>query len=139
MSLANTFTTYIPLDNGSFTFVKDSSNNVNLLKYETSGYGSYKGSRITPVIPDSNELKQYTGTYYSEELATEYLVDTANDGLIVKFRRLGDLVYTPDMSAKDKFLGQLGVITFFKDDLGRIKGFKLSQGRTKNIVFNKRE
>ena len=128
---------WVPAYNGSITFEKDSTGNISSLSY--GSIYTFKASKITPIIPDMSNLKQYIGSYYSEELGVEYRIDTANNGLTVKFRRMGDFDYMPSMVNKNEFIGGLGNIVFTKDDSGKIEGFKLSGGRTRNIRFDKRE
>ena len=118
----------------SMTFVQDPGGHVDLLKYK-----SILAKRITPVAHDPATYPGYRGVYYSKELATEYVVDTAGNKLFMHHMRLGKFELLPDLSDSDQFSGEIGSIKFFKNEKGELSGFKLSGGRIKNIRFNKRQ
>ena len=117
----------------SMTFVKDSSGKVNLLKYR-----SIQAKKIVPWKPDLGLLNQYIGTYYSEELATEYKIDLSKGNLSIHHMRLGDFNLLADPTKEDQFSIPIGMFAFFKDEHGKIAGFRLSGGRVKNIRFDKK-
>ena len=117
----------------SMTFVKDPSGEVNLLRYK-----SIQAKRIIPFIPTLNQLKQYPGVYYSEELKTEYEVNVVGSKLFMHHMRLGDIELTPDPTMEDQFAGDMGTIHFIKNANQQITGLTVSQGRIKNIRFDKK-
>ncbi len=123
---------WIDAYSSSMTFVKDKRGDVNMLRYR-----NIKAKRVTPLKPDPSLLGQYVGTYYSEELGAEYKIDIANNKLMMHHMRLGDFEAEPDMLAPDKFSSRVGSLVFFRED-GKLKGYRLSRGRVKNILFSKR-
>jgi hypothetical protein len=50
--------------------------------------------------------------------------------------RLGDFELTPDLIVAGAFNCNIGRMEFQSDN-GKVKGFKLSRGRVKNLVFSK--
>ena len=117
----------------SMTFVKDSTGNVNLLRYR-----AIQAKKIVPWNPEPGLLNQYIGTYYSEELATEYKIDISNGVLSLHHMRLGDFNLIADPTKEDQFSIPIGIFWFFKDGQEKIAGFRLSGGRVKNIRFDKK-
>jgi CubicO group peptidase (beta-lactamase class C family) len=117
----------------SMTFVKEKNGDVNLLKYK-----SIRAKRIIPFVANPAMYNEYAGTYYSDELETEYKVSVKENKLFMHHMRLGDFELSPDPSAQDQFTGQIGAVKFFMDDHKKIIGFKLSGGRIKNIGFDKK-
>lgn len=81
----------------------------------------------------AEQLAEYTGAYYSEELDTTYRVVIENGMLLIKARnapRVGLVSQT-----KDEFR-QLGpTFNFVRNDQRQITGFALSGGRARGIQF----
>jgi CubicO group peptidase (beta-lactamase class C family) len=116
----------------AMTFVTDQSGAVNMLRYR-----NINAPRIEPAKTDLTQLPKYMGTYYSEELGTEYTIDYANNKLAIHHMRLGDFDLSPDLVVADAFRCDVGTLKFFSEN-GTVAGFKLSRGRVKNIKFAKR-
>lgn len=117
----------------SMTFVKDRNGNAGLLKYKT-----ILANRIAhPWAPGPGELQQYTGIFYSKELAAEYKTDLTGSQLMMHHMRLGDIELHADVTGPDRFTGPIGSVVFSRDNHRNINGFKLSGGRVKNMVFEK--
>ena len=86
--------------------------------------------------PTAAELAEYAGRYYSAELETSYTLAVANGKLVAKHRRLEDIELTP--RAKDEFRGNawfFGNMVVERDGTGGIKGFRVSNGRVRNLSF----
>ncbi|MGH9844912.1 MAG: serine hydrolase domain-containing protein [Blastocatellia bacterium] len=81
----------------------------------------------------TEQLAEYTGAYYSEELDATYRIVVENGVLLIKARnapRVGLVSQT-----KDEFR-RLGVtFSFIRNDQRQITGFALSGGRAKGIQF----
>ncbi|MEM9849601.1 MAG: serine hydrolase domain-containing protein [Bacteroidota bacterium] len=102
----------------------------------------------TPIVSKKYEPKQYmakeltvfTGTFYSEELATSYELLVENNQLIMRHLRQGD---TPINSIKkDTFISRnwyLGNIDFVRDEKDAITGLRVTNGRVRNLWFEKVE
>ncbi len=88
--------------------------------------------------PTQQQLLQYTGRYYSEELGTFYTIELRNGSLIATHRRHSDIELTPIIN--DWFSGNqwwFRTVEFVKDRRNNIEGFRLSGGRVRNIWFEK--
>jgi CubicO group peptidase (beta-lactamase class C family) len=83
-------------------------------------------------------LDEYVGSYYSDELGTEYVMVIKDDKLVRKHRRLDDVVLT--CIARDIFNGHgISSLAFTRDKSNNIIGFKLTGwGRVRNLRFDKR-
>jgi CubicO group peptidase (beta-lactamase class C family) len=86
----------------------------------------------------STTLDEYVGSYYSDELGTEYTMVIKDDKLVRQHRRLDDVILT--CVDKDIFNGHpISNLTFTRDESNNIIGFKLTgNGRARNLRFNKR-
>lgn len=89
--------------------------------------------------PAAEELEQYTGTYYSEEISTIYTLIVEEESLILEHYQMDPIQLNP--GTEDEFSGgfPIGNISFIKNDSGDITGFTVSNGRTRGILFNKME
>jgi len=103
------------------------------------GGNSVMAVRIDGNVPSTEQLQQYTGNYYSEELGTFYTINLQDDELIAAHRRHSDVELTPIIN--NRFSGNrwwFRTIEFVKDRSDRVEGFYLSGGRVRNIWFEKR-
>jgi len=102
-------------------------------------YRNIIAPRVIPVSVSSSAIDSCTGIYYSEELETAYRLSVEKGKLTAHHMRLGDFTFEPDFSKGGKFSSNNGTIEFFKDEQGRMAGFRLTNGRIKNILFKKKE
>jgi hypothetical protein len=122
---------WVPAYNSSVTFLQV-TDKANAIRY----HGNIS-KRIVPVNVGHLDLTQYTGSYYSPELETTYRLYVENGKLMAHQMRLGDFNLQPDIAVADKFSGDSGSLSFYKDKQNKIAGFKVSGGRIRNIVFEK--
>ena len=123
---------WIDAYNASMTFIRDKQGAVTALRYRDQ-----VRSKIVPLQPDAFKLVTYAGTYYSEELATEYKIDYVNNKLAMHHMRLGDFDLQPDFVEADVFTCDMGTLKFYSEN-GKLAGFRLSRGRVKNLKFIRR-
>jgi len=123
---------WVPAYHSSVTFLQV-TDKANAIRY----HGNIS-KRIVPVNAGHPDLTQYTGNYYSPELETTYRLYVDNGKLMAHQMRLGDFNLKPDIAVADKFSGDSGSLSFYKDKQNKIAGFKVSGGRIRNIVFEKR-
>ena len=86
----------------------------------------------------SDKLNSYTGTYYSEELSTYYHLKVKDDKLIMEHMRIPDIILSPTMT--NRFSGStyfMGYVEFVRNSEDKITGFKVSNGRVRNLSFQK--
>ena len=120
--------------NASMTFVKDAKGEVNSLRYKWIE----SAKKVTLLAIDRGEFARYAGTYHSEELATEYKVDVLKDKLMMHHMRLGDIELQPDPITTDQFTSSVGTVKFIGNGQKKFAGFRLSGGRIKNLLFDKK-
>jgi CubicO group peptidase (beta-lactamase class C family) len=104
-----------------------------------------KKTKPTPAEPDAPEqkfdgssvkLSDFTGRFYSPELETTYSMVIVNDTLIAKHQRHDDTKMIPGKT--DGFSNNsLGDVVFTRDKNKRVTGFKVSNGRVRNLLFEK--
>jgi len=90
-------------------------------------------TRVQPPTLTAEQMTEYIGSYYSEELDTTYRVIFEDNRLSIKQRNTfrGNLF----LQAKDEFRLLDATISFVRNDQGQITGFTLSGGRVKGIQF----
>jgi CubicO group peptidase (beta-lactamase class C family) len=91
-----------------------------------------------PFFPDQEELMKYTGEYFSPELKTSYFFTLDDEKLVVSHTRHG--IIETKMLKKDIMECQypLNMVKFERDRKGRITGFRATNGRVRNLWFEKR-
>ncbi len=116
------------------TFHRLSNGKVNTITLHQNG--DTQANRVTPFTLPVEQLKQYTGTFYSPELDTRYALVVEKDTLIVKHHRLGK-VGTAITRAKDSFTFNGDKVSFARSKNGQITGFRVTSGRVRNLLFEK--
>lgn len=89
--------------------------------------------------PSAEEMQEYAGRYFSEELQTFYTVAIEDSSLVLQHYRLDDMEMTP--GDVDSFSAGFPIaeMAFIRDDEGRVTGFRASNGRTRDVLFEKEE
>jgi len=85
--------------------------------------------------PAEDELRAFTGRYFSEELETFYEIHIEGDGIIARRRRIPDVDLSP--GERDRFSGGDLNFTFERDRNGRVIGFYLDNVRTRDVRFER--
>ena len=86
----------------------------------------------------AEQLTEFEGDYYTEELDTTYTIRVRGDGLVAQHRRHDDILLT---YADDHFLGNAWFfpeVRFDRDDTGSVTGFRLTGNRVRNLHFEKK-
>ena len=94
--------------------------------------------RPAPFTLPVDRLVEFVGTYYSDELGRTIEISVENDQLIGHLLWNEDIVFTP--STPDAFTGsdwRLREVTFTRDVTGSIAGFRVSNGRVRNLLFER--
>ncbi|MCJ7486751.1 MAG: beta-lactamase family protein [Candidatus Aminicenantes bacterium] len=112
-----------------------------LIKEPAKGEAAAKKDAKAPQVKalSAAELKEYAGTYVSEELLdARYTVSVAKDTLVVKSRTIPEAPLKA--MAPDKFtLPGAGLdIEFVRGMGGKVTGFTMSAGRAAGIAFAKK-
>ena len=90
-----------------------------------------------PVTYSTDELNQFAGTYFSEEINTFYHLKMEKEGLVVYIndQRIGVLKLVMKNLFRD---ATVGYFEFNQDANGRVTGFSVDAGRVKNLKFERR-
>lgn len=89
-----------------------------------------------PLSPE--QLAEFVGDYYTEELDTTYCIRIRGDRLVAQHRRHDDILLT---YTDGHFRGDVWFfpeIHFIRDDTGHIAGFRLTGNRVRNLHFDKK-
>ncbi len=93
-----------------------------------------KGEAPPRWAPTPAELAQFAGRYLSDELEAVYTLELRGDTLVARHIRTDDATLRSSGQA-DTFNGANAVWTFERDRNGRVIGFYLANGRTRNVRF----
>lgn len=91
-----------------------------------------------PSAYSEKDLAQFTGTFYSDELSTYYHFKVKEGKLVSEHMRMSDISYEPVKG--DIFSGSTyftGLVEFERDKTNAITGFKIFNGRVKNLIFKR--
>lgn len=82
------------------------------------------------------DLDVFVGRYFSEELQTFYDLEVQEGELVVRHRRFGPITLTH--TEDDRFTGTfpIGDLAFERDDSGQVTGFRVGNGRTRDVRFD---
>ena len=95
-----------------------------------------ENTKPEPLTPE--QLAEFEGDYYTEELDTTYSIRVHENQLIAQHIRHDDILLT---YADGHFLGDTWFfpeVHFTRDDTGRVIGFRLTGGRVRNLRFEKK-
>ncbi len=84
------------------------------------------------------QLLEFEGDYYTEELDTTYTINVRGNQLMAQHIRHDDILLT---YAGDHFLGDAWFfpeVHFTRDETGRVIGFKLTGNRIRNLYFERK-
>lgn len=133
-------TFYVPGDSRQliFTFAKSLDDPAMVMTANNDMPVSY--TRYSPREYDEDELTEYTGAYYSEELGTVYTFKVKEGRLTATHRRHSDISFGP--LKEDTFQGDrwyFRTVQFERDEAGSISGMYVSSGRVRDLWFEKRK
>ena len=97
---------------------------------------SAEDTKPEPLAPE--QLTEFEGDYYTEELDTTYTIRVREDGLVAQHIRHNDILLT---YADSHFHGDswfFPEIHFTRDDAGQVTGFRLTGNRVRNLSFEKK-
>jgi hypothetical protein len=102
----------------------------------SQGGQDYELEAIPPYEPGLEELMAYTGRYFSPELDVFYKLELQDSTLVLRIRNTNKIKLSSlkkDLYKGDVFF--IGEMAFQRDKGGQVRGFELSNGRTKGIRF----
>ena len=104
---------------------------------ELRGQNELTARRLETWAPSAGELAEYEGRYFSDELETFYTVVTAETGLVIRHRRLDDIELEPKVRDSFSATFPISEVAFERDEAGNLTGMRVSNIRTRNILFTK--
>jgi CubicO group peptidase (beta-lactamase class C family) len=90
---------------------------------------------VPPVSPTPAQLKEYTGTFESEEVVAVYEIDVEADHLLLKRRRFNPRKLVP--AGPDCFATDNLRLEFQRDERGTLTGFRASTMRVRGVTFQR--
>ncbi len=121
----------------SIVFEGDGEGNFNKAVH-TQGGSDMEFERFPPFDPSPEQMEEYTGRFFSEELETYYSITVKDSALTAEHRNMEDIKLTP--VEEDSFNGSaffLREVAFQRDNRGNVNAFIVSNGRTKGILFQR--
>jgi hypothetical protein len=119
-------------------FSRDNESKIQSFELHSLGTGettTYEA--VEAVNPSPDELAAYTGTFYSDELLTHYVVILEDGKLILRHLRLKDEVLKPTFA--DHFELNFPQVKFERNAAGDIICFKIFTPRVRGIQFHRVE
>ena len=118
-------------------FIPNEGENIKLLKLHQGGQ-IMEAPRVKEFDKSSVNISDFSGEFYSEELSTTYNFTIVDDTLVATHSRLSDFNLNP--IKHDMFNGEawfFGQVEFIRDGNNTITGCKVSNGRVRNLYFEK--
>jgi len=118
-----------------FTQAPDGVLRVRLLQ----GSAEIPGTRVALQKFDAADLPRYAGTYWSEELETQYTLALKEGKLVAEHPRHVEIAMNP--LAKDLLRGEswfFQEIQFTRDAAGNVDGLRVGGGRVRGIRFSRK-
>lgn len=97
------------------------------------GYEEGELHEVEEFNPGESELKEFTGTYFSEDAETQIRIEKEEDKLILK--RRPDNEFELEAAYTDAFSGNFGKLRFRRDENGEINKFLYGRGRVYSMPF----
>jgi hypothetical protein len=122
----------------SVTFHRDEDGRVYGITFHQSGQPQYArrlegdAGRWEPGV---EELAEFEGRYFSEEIETFYTVSLEDEALVLRQRRIDDVRLEPE--EEDAFAGNDLTVSFERDRNRTVISFYLSNGRTRDVRFER--
>jgi CubicO group peptidase (beta-lactamase class C family) len=93
--------------------------------------------RVEPAATGTRQLKDFVGTYYSEELDTAYRILPEGDKIILRVKNSDDNPLVPQFTDAFTDAPMSLIIRFTRDRGGRVNGFNLSSGSARKLTARK--
>lgn len=95
-------------------------------------------TKVKKWTPSENELKEFEGDYWSDELETVYQLTVKEKKITIQHRWIGEISLTA--VAADFFQTDFGFyVKFNRNKEGNISNLSISSDRTLNVIFHRKE
>jgi len=137
-----------PLSTNRFFFEKPPAGEVEFsaqkegamrLKVSHEAGGTVTGERTADTAWEPKDFEAFQGTYWSDELETQYKIKLKDGKLTADHIRHGNIELFPTM--QDQFATRqwfMGQVKFQRDASGKVSGVTLGGGRLTGILFKRR-
>ena len=128
---------YLDVAQGKLTFQKNKDGKVTQLIWSRAGEEAI-APRILRVRPSPQELQEFAGGYFNDELNTRFGVELRGAGLVLLMPGQPEVRLAPD--EKDHFAGgspAVPMIIFQRDAQNRVTGFVIDRDTVRDLVFKK--
>jgi CubicO group peptidase (beta-lactamase class C family) len=128
---------YLDVAQGKLTFRKDKDGKVTQFVWSQAGEEGV-APRIIRVKPTPQELQEFAGGYFNEELDLRFGLEVRGDALVIIRPGQGEVRLNPD--EKDRFVSNsrsFPKIEFRRDPQGRVSGFIIDSDPVRDLVFKK--
>lgn len=128
----------LSIANATATFHRNADGKVDGLTLKQGGQDMHATRLKGELVgwkPTAKELAAFEGRYYSEELETFYTITLERDTLVVRHQRRDDAKLKSGES--DRFSGGGLNFAFERDRNGRVIGFYVANGRTRDVRFER--
>jgi CubicO group peptidase (beta-lactamase class C family) len=126
---------YLEMVDGHVTFIQDDSGRFTELILSQGGR-DISGKRIEASALTPEQLKDYCGEYYSNELRVAYKLFLDQGKLHVQIGNKDKIEL--NVMEEDVFAGSMFKGTFERNAEGQVIGFSLDAGRVKNLKFSRK-
>jgi hypothetical protein len=119
----------------SITFHRDEHGAVTGLTLHQNGH--HAARRLDDPVAAPVDLAPFVGRYYSPEFESFYTAAIEDDHLVLRHRRLRPI--TLNHAGGDRFGAGFPIaeVEFYRDGAGRVAGFRASNGRARDVVFER--
>ena len=128
---------YLDVAQGKLTFQKDKDGKVTQFIWSQAGEEGV-APRILRVKPTPQELQEFAGSYFNDELNTRLGVELHGAGLVLLVPGRPEVRLAPD--EKDHFIGgspAVPMIVFQRDAQNHVTGFIIDREPVRDLVFKK--
>jgi len=129
---------FLTVTDAQISFVRDDSGQVKGLVLHQGGRDA-EAPKTEPYDPTADELAAYVGDYWSKELATGYRL-AVEDGELVAHHQRHPSIHLESVSV-DEFSGAVWFfqdVEFDRNEAGSITGMRVSNGRVRDLWFERR-
>jgi CubicO group peptidase (beta-lactamase class C family) len=130
---------YIEMPAGELEFLAQKDGAMRLKFSHEAGGGTVTGERIADTVWEPKDLESFQGTYWSDELETQYTIKLKDGKLSAEHIRHGTIELSP--AAQDEFATRqwfMAQVKFQRDPSGHVSGVTLGGGRLTGILFKRR-
>lgn len=103
-----------------------------------NGVGSITHEAVKPAAYTPQQLKEFTGTYYSREIDATYIINLQGDKLLLQRKNVDEDAPLLAQFADSFSAVGTGNIQFTRDAQNHVTGFRVSTNRVRKLRFDKR-